>query len=80
MANGIEAGYEFGRFNAGFGDLVEYLRAITVIRSRRSVLCAYQYGANTWDGGLANQMWNGRFYEIQMEYNNHAGGWTQIGP
>lgn len=35
-------------------------------------LCAYNYGTNTWDGGLANQMWNGHFFELQTEYSNHA--------
>jgi hypothetical protein len=43
-------------------------------------LCAYNYGANTWDAGLANEMWNGRFYELQMEYDNHLSGCVQVGP
>jgi hypothetical protein len=43
-------------------------------------LCAYNYGANTWDGALANQMWNGDFFELQTEYDNHAGGCVQVGP
>ena len=43
-------------------------------------LCAYNYGANTWDGAHANQMWNGHFYEVQTEYNNHLSRCVQVGP
>ena len=43
-------------------------------------LCAYNYGVNTWDSAKANQMWNGRFYELQTEYDNHAGKCVQVGP
>jgi len=48
-------------------------------------LCAYIYATNTWDGGLANEMWNGRFYELQEEFDNHLGlgppsGCAQVGP
>ena len=43
-------------------------------------LCAYQYGNNDWKAGTANQMWNGNFYEIQMEYSNHASACVQLGP
>ena len=43
-------------------------------------LCAYNYGTNTWDSGNANQMWDGRFYELQMEFDNHVGGCVQVGP
>jgi len=43
-------------------------------------LCAYIYGSNTWDGGKANQMWNGHFYELQLEYSNHVLGCVQVGP
>jgi hypothetical protein len=43
-------------------------------------LCAYNYGSNTWDSSKANQMWNGRFYEIQMMYSNHAPGCVRVGP
>jgi hypothetical protein len=42
--------------------------------------CAYNYGTNTWDSAKANQMWNGHFYELQMEYDNHASGCVQVGP
>jgi hypothetical protein len=38
------------------------------------------YGPATWDGHKANQMWNGNFYEIQMEFDNHKGNCQQIGP
>jgi hypothetical protein len=54
-------------------------------------LCAYDYGPlQTWDGGKANQNWNGHFYELQTEFDNHsysksfpkgAGfGCSQVGP
>lgn len=43
-------------------------------------LCNFNYGTNTWDAGLANQMWNGHFYLVQQEYDNHAGGCVQVGP
>jgi hypothetical protein len=43
-------------------------------------LCAYNYGSNSYDGGLANQSWNGHSYELQQEFDNHAGGCVQIGP
>jgi len=43
-------------------------------------LCAYNYGTNTWDGGQANQMWNGHFYELQQEYDNHTASCVQVGP
>src|SRR5271157_4923981 len=43
-------------------------------------LCAWTFGTNTWDSAKANQMWNGRFYELQLEYDNHVGGCVQVGP
>lgn len=43
-------------------------------------LCNFSYGLNTWDGGKANQMWNGHFYELQMEFDNHVSGCVQVGP
>jgi hypothetical protein len=43
-------------------------------------LCAYNYGTNTWEGGLANEQWNGNFYEVQQQFDNHAGGCVQLGP
>lgn len=43
-------------------------------------LCAYNYGTNTWDSGNANQMWNGHFYELQQEYDNHTNACVQVGP
>ena len=43
-------------------------------------LCAYNYGANTWDSAKANQMWNGHFYEIQTMYSNHVLGCVRVGP
>lgn len=38
------------------------------------------YGVNSWDSAKANQMWNGRFYEIQQEWNNHVNNCVQVGP
>ena len=43
-------------------------------------LCAYNYGTNTWDSAKANEMWNGRFYELQQEYDNHKSACAQLGP
>jgi hypothetical protein len=43
-------------------------------------ICAYIYGSNTWDAGLANEAWNGHFYELQTEYDNHVAGCVQVGP
>jgi hypothetical protein len=54
-------------------------------------LCAYDYGPlQGWDGGKANQNWNGHFYELQAEFDNHAYaksspkgagfGCSQVGP
>jgi Phosphate-induced protein 1 conserved region len=43
-------------------------------------LCAYNYGTLTWDGAKANEMWNGHFYTLQMEYDNHTLGCVQVGP
>jgi hypothetical protein len=54
-------------------------------------LCAYDYGYfQSWDGGNANQNWNGHFYELQAEFDNQsyansypdgAGyGCSQVGP
>ena len=43
-------------------------------------LCAWQFGANTWDGGLANQFWNNHNYELQLEYDNHNASCVQVGP
>jgi hypothetical protein len=44
-------------------------------------LCAYNYGVvYSWDGGMANQMWNGRFYMLQTEFDNNQLSCVQIGP
>jgi hypothetical protein len=46
-------------------------------------LCAYKYGTNTWTSLVANdanEMWNGHFYEVQQEFDNHASGCVQVGP
>ena len=43
-------------------------------------LCAYNYGARTLDGGLANEQWNGNFYIVQQEWDNKVGHCVQSGP
>ncbi|MDQ6703049.1 MAG: hypothetical protein M3Z96_08110 [Pseudomonadota bacterium] len=46
-------------------------------------ICNFIYGTNTWTSlalNDANQQWNGNFYELQEEFNQHAGGCTQVGP
>ena len=48
-------------------------------------LCAYNYGTNTYDGGAANQFWNGHYYEVQREFDDHLyalaiPGCSQVGP
>jgi hypothetical protein len=43
-------------------------------------LCAYVYGTNTWDSAEANQMWNGVFFELQEEFDNHTNSCVQLGP
>jgi hypothetical protein len=52
----------------------------TAVGNEIGDLCAYNYGANTWDTAKANQMWNGRFYELQTEFSNHRPGCVQVGP
>ena len=41
---------------------------------------ALTFGTNTWDNGNANQMWNGSFFELQTEYDNHTSSCVQLGP
>ena len=41
---------------------------------------ALTFGNNTWDGGKANQMWDGSFFELQTEYDNHTSSCVQVGP
>jgi hypothetical protein len=43
-------------------------------------LCAYKYGTLTWDSSMANEMWNGNFYLLQQEFDNHVGDCVQVGP
>jgi hypothetical protein len=43
-------------------------------------LCAWTFGTAGWDSGNANQMWNGRFYDLQLEYDNFTGSCVQVGP
>ena len=48
--------------------------------SENGDLCAYNYLTNTWDGGKANQKWNGAFFELQSEYSNHHARCELVGP
>jgi hypothetical protein len=43
-------------------------------------LCAYNYGPLAWDSSAANEMWNGNFYLLQQEFDNHVGDCVQVGP
>jgi hypothetical protein len=43
-------------------------------------LCAWNFGTRTWDSGIANQMWNGNFYDLQLEYDNHQAACVSLGP
>lgn len=45
-------------------------------------LCAWNFGGSTgdWDGGLANQNWNGHYYDLQLEYDNHTSKCVKVGP
>lgn len=43
-------------------------------------LCAWQFGTADWDNGLANQMWKGHYYDLQLEYDNHTGSCVKVGP
>jgi hypothetical protein len=46
-------------------------------------LCNFNYGTNTWTSMVANDanhLWNGRFYEVQQEFDNHASRCVQLGP
>ena len=42
--------------------------------------CAWMFGTADLDGGLANQYWNGHFYDIQLEYDNHTATCVKVGP
>jgi len=48
--------------------------------SENGDLCAYNYGTNQWDHGLANQFWLGKVFELQTEYSNHHARCEQVGP
>lgn len=43
-------------------------------------LCAYTYGTLSWDSAKANEMWNGHYYVLQREYDNHVAACVQVGP
>jgi hypothetical protein len=32
--------------------------------------CAYDMTGSTFDGGLANELWNGHYYSLQTEFDN----------
>jgi hypothetical protein len=42
--------------------------------------CAYYYGFTNWDGGLANEQWDGHFFFLQTEYSNYLSGLTISDP
>lgn len=42
--------------------------------------CAWNFGSASWDSGLANEMWNGHFYDVQLEYDNHTSSCVTVGP
>jgi hypothetical protein len=56
------------------------IRCSTAFGNEIGDLCAYNYGTLTWASNTANEMWNGHFYLLQQEFDNHAGGCIQIGP
>ena len=43
-------------------------------------LCNQFFDVNTYDNGLANQLWNGFPFELQTEFDNHSLQCVQIGP
>jgi hypothetical protein len=43
-------------------------------------LCSYNYGTRDEDAGKANQDWDGHFYLLQQEWDNHVSGCAQDGP
>jgi hypothetical protein len=43
-------------------------------------LCAWTFRPNGYDAGKANQDWNGRFYDLQLEYDNFKAACVQNGP
>ena len=43
-------------------------------------LCAWIFGTADWDSGKANQNWNGHYYDLQLEYDNHVSGCVKVGP
>lgn len=42
--------------------------------------CGTSYGAFKYDSGKANQFWNGHYYDIQEEWDNHLNLCVQEGP
>jgi Phosphate-induced protein 1 conserved region len=41
-------------------------------------LCNGYMGYMGWDGGLANEYWNGHYYAVQTEYSNYLSGFYMI--
>ena len=58
--------YPFSGWNSGSGEIGD--------------LCAYNYGPLNYDGGLANELWNGHYYVMQMEWSNQQNTCVQFGP
>ena len=42
--------------------------------------CAWNFGPMRYDGGRANQSWNGHYYILQMEWDNKISNCAQSGP
>ncbi|HKT40190.1 MAG TPA: hypothetical protein VJR48_17595 [Ktedonobacterales bacterium] len=42
--------------------------------------CAWNFGTLSFDGGKANENWNGHFYILQQEWDNSTGGCVQARP
>lgn len=40
--------------------------------------CAYFYGLSGWNGGKANELWDGHPFYLQTEYSNYLSGWTPL--
>ncbi len=42
--------------------------------------CSYNYGPLNFDGGLANEQWNGHYYLVQQEWDNASSSCVQGSP
>lgn len=43
-------------------------------------ICNFTFGPSKFDGGKANQNWNGKFFRLQEEYSNKQSKCVQSGP